>query len=193
MEMAERILNTYNYIDYTSFPDEMKCEIIDGEVYMMSPARSFIHQTVSLNIASSFSNQLKGKRCKPAIVPLNVFLDYCGEINDCRVIIQPDVIVVCDQNKIDKRGILGIPNLTVEVISPSSIIKDTRINSELFERFKVPEYWLVFPELQTIVVSFLENDKYKSISYIYEKGMELSIQSKSVSELLRDLSVIFVA
>ena len=117
MGITDRKLNSYTYRDYSTFPDEMRCEIIDGEVFMMSPAPSFKHQNITGNIFISISNKLKGKKCKPGIAPLDVFLDYNGDINDCKVIVQPDVIVVCDKNKIEKRGILGTPDLAIEVVS----------------------------------------------------------------------------
>jgi Uma2 family endonuclease len=191
MEITERKLDSYTYKDYAAFPDDMRCEIIDGEVFMMSPAPSFNHQTISLNIAAAFTNKLKGKKCKPGIAPLDVFLDYGGEINNCQVIVQPDVVVVCDKNKMDKRGILGSPDLVIEVVSPFSVKHDTRIKSELYERFNVPEYWLVFPELFTIITNYFEENIYQSKSYIYEKGMEIIIESKAIAGLTINLSEIF--
>jgi Uma2 family endonuclease len=191
MEITERKLDSYTYRDYVNFPDELRCEIIDGEVFMMSPAPSFNHQIIARNILVAFTNKLKGKKCIPGIAPIDIFLDYYEEINDCRIIVQPDVIVVCDKNKIDKRGILGTPDLAIEVVSPFSVNHDTRIKSELYERFNMPEYWLVFPELFTIVTNYLEENKYQSKSYIYEKGIEITIESKAISGLTINLSEIF--
>ena len=191
MEITDRKLNSYTYRDYATFPDEMRCEIIDGEVFMMSPAPSIKHQVITLNIAATFKIKLKGKKCKPGIAPLDVFLDYNGDINDCKVIVQPDIIVVCDKNKIGKRGIFGTPDLAIEVVSPYSVNHDTKIKSELYERFKVPEYWLVFPELFTIVTTYFEDDKYKSDTFIYENGREIIIESKAITGLTINLSEIF--
>jgi Uma2 family endonuclease len=190
-EITERKLDSYTYRDYAAFPDDMRCEIIDGEVFMMSPAPSYNHQVIAGNIFSSFLVQLKGKKCKPRIAPLDVFLDYDGDIDDCRVIVQPDVIVNCDKNKIDKRGIFGSPDLVIEVVSPFSLKHDTRTKSELYERFNVPEYWLVFPEQFTIVTNYFEDNKYQSNNYIYEKEQDIILTSKIISGLTLNLSDIF--
>jgi Uma2 family endonuclease len=191
MEITERKLDSYTYKDYVAFPDDMRCEIIDGEVFMMSPAPSFNHQFIAGNMFSTFLIQLRGKKCIPGISPLDVFLDYEGDINKCKVIVQPDIVVVCDRNKIDKRGIFGSPDLVIEVVSPFSVNHDTRIKSELYERFNVPEYWLVFPELFTIITNYFEENIYQSKSYIYENGMEIIIESKAIAGLTINLSVIF--
>jgi Uma2 family endonuclease len=190
-EITERKLDSYTYRDYAAFPDDMRCEIIDGEVFMMSPAPSFNHQNITLKIAAAFSNKLKGKKCIPCISPLDIFLDYNGDINKCKVIVQPDVVVVCDKNKIDKRGIFGSPDLVIEVVSPFSLKHDTRTKSELYERFNVPEYWLVFPEQFTIVTNYFEDNKYQSYSYIYEKEQDIILTSKIISGLSLNLSEIF--
>jgi Uma2 family endonuclease len=190
-EITERKLDSYTYRDYAAFPDDMRCEIIDGEVFMMSPAPSFRHQNIIGNIFIEISKKLKGKKCIPGIAPLDIFLDYNGEINKCKVIVQPDVVVVCDKNKIDKRGIFGSPDLVIEVVSPFSLKHDTRTKSELYERFNVPEYWLVFPEQFTIVTNYFEDNKYQSNNYIYEKEQDIILTSKIISGLTLNLSEIF--
>ena len=129
----------FTYADYKTWPDDERWEVIDGEAYAMTPAPTTRHQDVSGNIFSIFKDFFRGKSCKPFYAPTDVVFD---EEN----VVQPDLLVVCDKSKITGANIQGAPDLVVEVLSPSTSLKDKREKKALYERFGVREYLLVYPE-----------------------------------------------
>ncbi len=142
----------YTYSDYLTWPDEERWEIIDGEAYDMTPAPSVKHQSIVGNIFLRFKSE-GGTYCYVGIAPTDVVFD---EYN----VVQPDVFVVCDRNKVGEKAIKGAPDLVVEVTSPTTELKDKREKKNLYERFGVAEYILVFPEREYIEHYVLEEGKY---------------------------------
>ena len=103
----------YTVADYMNWPDEERWELIDGVAYDMSPAPTIKHQNIAGGIYSMLREKLKGKTCQPFIAPVVVVLSVVD-------VVQPDVIVVCDPNKITERNIQGPPDWVAEVLSPST-------------------------------------------------------------------------
>jgi Uma2 family endonuclease len=135
---AEKLGNGFTYSDYLRWPDDERWEIINGEAYAMTPAPSIRHQEISGYLYSFFAQSLKGSGCKPFHAPTDVVFDE-------RNIVQPDLLIVCDKNKITEKNIQGAPDLIVEIISPSTALKDKREKKALYERFGVREYLIVYP------------------------------------------------
>jgi Uma2 family endonuclease len=69
--------------------------------------------------------------------------------------------VVCDPNKIDKRGCIGAPDFIVEILSESTSSKDQNEKYDLYEENGVKEYWIINPETRLVFVYVLENERYK--------------------------------
>lgn len=136
---AKRIDKKYTYADYLTWPDEERWEIIGGEAYDMTPAPSIGHQQSVIKLAGVFDAFFRGKQCITLIAPTDVVLD---ETN----IVQPDLLVVCDREKITDANIQGAPDMVIEVLSPSTKLKDKREKKSLYERFGVKEYILVHPQ-----------------------------------------------
>ncbi|NTU42920.1 MAG: Uma2 family endonuclease [Nitrospirales bacterium] len=128
----------YTWQDYLTWPDNERWEVIDGVAYNMSPSPSERHQTITLNFAFQLKGCLKETQCRTYVAPLDVYYDDEN-------FVQPDVFVVCDKNKIKDR-IYGAPDLIIEVISPSTSLKDKREKKRLYERFGVKEYVIIHPE-----------------------------------------------
>ena len=114
-----------------------KSELIDGVVYDMSPANTK-HINIQNNLITIIRQYLKGKRCR-AFTEIGVYLD-----KDNYFI--PDLVVVCDRNKITDRGIEGVPDFVVEVLSLSTRKKDITVKKNTYERFGVKEYWIISPK-----------------------------------------------
>lgn len=152
---AKRIDKTYTYADYLTWPDGERWEIIGGEAYDMTPAPSTSHQKIVGKIYACFEAMLTGKTCIPFIAPTDVVLD---ETN----IVQPDVLVVCDRAKITEANIQGAPDLVVEVLSPSTTVKDRREKKALYERFGVREYLIFHPRDEMMGRYRLIDDRYLS-------------------------------
>jgi len=128
----------YTWNDYLTWPDEERWEVINGVAYDMSPSPTPRHQIITGNFFSILKDKLKGKRCRPLIAPLDVYFDDYN-------FVQPDVLVICDEKKIKDR-IYGAPDLVIEVLSPSTSLKDMREKRALYEKFGVKEYIIVSPE-----------------------------------------------
>ncbi len=129
----------YTYQDYCQWPDEERWEIIDGIAYDMSPAPNMRHQGILLSLSRIVSTFLIGKPCVPRFSPIDVVLsDYD--------VVQPDLIIVCDRNKITEKNIQGAPDAVFEIISPSSSKKDRWIKQALYEKSGVKEYIIIFPD-----------------------------------------------
>jgi Uma2 family endonuclease len=143
----------FTYNDYKSWPDDERWEIFDGEAYAMTPAQSLRHQKILGNLHLRLAGFFFGKTCTVFLAPTDVVLD---ETN----VVQPDLLVVCDRNKMTDANIMGAPDLVVEVLSPSTSLKDKREKKGLYERFGVREYLLVYPEDAIVERYTLAEGKY---------------------------------
>lgn len=162
--MGEAVLKTderFTYEQYLSWPDDERWELIDGQVYAMSPAPSFRHQDLALSIAVQLSNQLKGKRCKPMIAPFDVKLTEADALGNPNIhVVEPDVLVFCDPEKATAKGLDGAPDWVLEILSDSTSWKDQTVKLTLYERFGVKEYWVLNPETGLLLVHLLDGGKY---------------------------------
>lgn len=120
-------------------------ELIDGKPVMMSPRPTVIHNRVAFNIAVLFDRYLKGKKCTPFSDGIDLYLD-----DNNRFV--PDMMVVCDPDKIKPDGIHGAPDLVVEVLSPSTMRNDKTRKKDVYARCGVREYWLVGPDEKSVEV-----------------------------------------
>ncbi|MBM2834175.1 MAG: Uma2 family endonuclease [Candidatus Brocadiaceae bacterium] len=135
---VKKATQKYTWDDYRTWPDNERWEIIDGVAYNMTPAPSVKHQNVAGNFFSQLKQKLANKTCKPFIAPVDVILSEYD-------IVQPDVFVVCDKNKITEANIKGAPDLVVEILSPATALKDLREKKNLYEKFGVKEYTVIDP------------------------------------------------
>ncbi|KJR44635.1 hypothetical protein UF75_4983 [Desulfosporosinus sp. I2] len=151
----------YSYADYLTWPEDERWELIDGVPYNMTPAPTPKHQEILGELFRLLANWLKGNRCRAYMAPFDVRLAG-AEMPDSRIdnVVQPDISVVCDPEKIDNRGCLGAPDMIIEILSPSTFKKDMGVKLSLYESSGVKEYWVVYPLDETIMVFILENGQY---------------------------------
>lgn len=156
-EAAEYIVRRqggYTIEDYYALPDDQRVELIDGYFYDMASPNN-LHQEIIGDIffqIQEFIKKNKGK-CKAYISPLDVCLDC-----DDRTILQPDVMVICDNTKQRKWGVMGAPDFVLEVISKSTKKKDYTIKVGKYMNAKVKEYWIIDPYKKTLVKFDYENE-----------------------------------
>lgn len=180
MTLARKVRRRFTYQDYLTWDDGERWEIIDGEVYNMSPAPTVSHQNIVTRLATSLSNQLEGKQCTPFVSPIDVVL---SEEN----VVQPDVIVVCDKKKIQASHIHGAPDLVVEILSPSTTLKDRREKKDLYEKFGVKEYLLVDPEEKYAEKYVLQKNRF-AVSQIFGPKDQIVLRSlRGVKIFLKDV------
>ncbi|GAB7389215.1 Uma2 family endonuclease [Bacillaceae bacterium] len=154
----------FNYLDYLSWEEEnARVELIDGKVYNMTPSPSTKYQVVLGELFRRFADYLEQKSCQVFISPFDVRLFAENKKEEEIVdVVQPDLLVVCDEKKVDERGCKGSPDLIVEVFSPASAKKDRLIKYRLYEKAKVKEYWIVDPLNESVEVYTLEQGRYVS-------------------------------
>ena len=155
----------YTYADYLTWRFKERVELIKGWLHKMTPAPRMYHQKVSGNIFGEMWYYLKNqKKCKIYNAPFDVRLTKKSTKNeDIFTVVQPDICVICDKSKLDIRGCIGAPDLIVEILSPSTITKDTKEKYFLYQENGVKEYWIVNPDAQSIEVFLLNKEnKYES-------------------------------
>lgn len=144
----------YTYADYLTWDDDTRYELIDGVPYMMS-APSPTHQRISRELMRQFANFLEGKRCEAFAAPFDVRLN--ADTTD-DIVVQPDISIVCDPKKIDERGCKGVPDMVIEILSPSTAIYDQNIKLSKYLEAGVKECWIVVPEARNVTVYLRKAD-----------------------------------
>lgn len=165
---------------------DQRYELIGGEVYLLvSP--SYSHQVVVNEIAWRFHNFFKDKPCQSLTSPLDVRLfGFATKFEEDPNVVQPDIVVICDKDKIQNGEYHGVPTLIVEVLSPSTKGKDLAAKLQLYFKSGVSEYWIVDPEeRQVLHYSFTPEREIEKFTLYHEgdtvissgfKGLALPVQ-----------------
>ena len=154
----------YTYADYLTWQFTDRVELIKGWIRKMSPAPNVIHQKISFNLSVELGNFFKNSNCNVFAAPFDVRLINKRRSTDNSQIItvvQPDLCIICDDNKLDENGCIGAPDWIIEILSPGNTKKETQEKFSLYEENLVKEYWIVQPGDQNILVFDLINDKYQ--------------------------------
>jgi Uma2 family endonuclease len=149
---------SYTYADYLTWQIKERVELIMGKIFKMSPAPLSQHQYISTILMVGIGYYLKGKTCKVFSAPFDVRLPIQNENGEPNTVVQPDICVICDESKIDRKGCNGAPDLIVEIVSESSVQRDLHEKYELYEQSQVREYWIVHPNDKTLSI-FIRNDE----------------------------------
>lgn len=146
--------NIYTIDDIYALPDRQRAELIDGELFMMAPP-STTHQRISRHLFTDISLYIRNKMgsCEVFAAPFAVFLN-----NDEKLYLEPDISVICDNDKIDSQGCHGAPDWVIEIVSPSSKRMDYYTKLFQYRTAGVKEYWIVDPSRKTILVYYFEGD-----------------------------------
>lgn len=143
---AQQLEKKYTYADYLTWPSDRRWELINGIVYSMAPAPSKTHQEISRELITLFNVYLKNKPCQLFHAPFDVRLSENTENEiDIHTVVQPDLLVVCDEEKLDEKGCKGAPDLIIEILSPATAVRDMKEKLYLYEQHGVKEYWIVHP------------------------------------------------
>ncbi len=177
----------YTYEDYLKWTFDETVELIRGRIFKMA-APLVNHQESSGNIQNIFKNYLKGKPCKVYSAPFDVRLPKPVTLRksdkDMQTVVQPDVCIICDLKKLDKRGCIGAPDLIVEVLSKGTANRDFKDKFEIYEESGVKEYWIVDYHLKTVMVYKLtESGKFIGSHHPYIIGETIEVG------IFNDLSV----
>jgi Uma2 family endonuclease len=149
----------YTYADYLKWRISERLELVKGYILKMA-APSVYHQKVSRNINHYIDSYFWGKNCNYFCAPFDVRLTHFDKKKDKEVltVVQPDICVICDESKLDKRGCIGAPDLVIEILSPGNSKKEMKEKFEVYEESGVREYWLVDTSEKCVWVYTLNND-----------------------------------
>jgi Uma2 family endonuclease len=160
----------YTYTDYLTLTENEPIEIIEGRILAMSPAPSRIHQKIISKIITELNNYITSNNgeCEVYPAPFDVILvNDDEEVNNSKNIVQPDISVICDKDKLNDKGCFGSPDMIIEVVSPYNPNNDYIKKLNLYDKYKVKEYWIVNPMKDTILVYTLEDNNGYGMPTIY--------------------------
>lgn len=178
--MAFAQAKCYTEDDYYALPEDVRAELIDGQIYYMAaPSRQ--HQTILSELHLLIGSYLKSKggscRIYPAPFAVKLF-------DNKENIVEPDLSVICDQDKLTDNGCTGAPDWIIEIISVSTASHDYVRKLNLYLETGVREYWIIDPRSEKIFVYHLEQADFEVKTYTFHD----SIKSKLYGDLYINLS-----
>ena len=190
IDQLDLVNGIYTYADYLMWKIKDRLELLKGKIFQMG-APSLTHQTVSMNFSRLLSNYFYKTPCKLFAAPFDVRLAKKGEKdNEVYTVVQPDLCVVCDADKLDERGCWGAPDLIIEILSPGNSKKELKNKYELYQEAGVREYWVIRPDNKEITQFVLENGQYRTLPPIVEGDLihstifpDLSLQTEDIFRL----------
>ncbi len=151
----------YTYDDYYEWLFTERVELIFGKVLPMA-APNRIHQIIAKNLYYVFTVFFRDKQCEFYPAPFDVRLPVGIKKGKYTTVVQPDLSVFCDQEKLDHKGAKGAPDLVVEILSPGNSRRDMKDKFEVYELAGVREYWIFHP-IDSFVLPYLLNEEGKFI------------------------------
>ncbi len=155
---------------YEALPEEKRVEVFDGIVYdMASPSQ--IHQSISMQLSTVINNYILRKKgaCSIFSAPFDVKLS-----DNPLIIVQPDIMVVCDKDKLDEKRCNGAPDFIIEIVSPGNPSDDYIRKLYYYKNYGVREYWIVDPKRKTITVNYFEGN-IVSVQYLFDSTIKVNI------------------
>ena len=172
----------YTVEDFYNMPEDIRAELINGQiVYMTAPSTQ--HQIISGELYIAIANYIKSKggKCRVLAAPYSVQL--CKE-ND--TVVEPDISIICDTDKLNERGCLGAPDWIIEIASPSNPRHDYITKLGLYHDAGVRDYWIVDAQSKSIHVYNMEQERLLLNSYSFHDTIKVNI----FDDLLIDFSTL---
>ena len=158
--------------DYYNLPENVRAELIEGNLIYNQAAPSRIHQTILSELHTVINNYIKAKQgaCRIYPAPFAVKLR-----EDSKTIVEPDLSIICDKNKLTDRGCTGAPDWIIEIVSPSTSSHDYVRKLNLYANANVREYWIVDPQRERIFVYHLEQENFEVETYTFKDCIPVGI------------------
>ena len=180
-------LETITLEQYEALPENRRAEVFDGVIYdMASPSQ--IHQTLSMELSNIIYNHIKSKKgsCQIFSAPFDVKLS-----DKPLIIVQPDIMVICDRDKLDGKRCNGAPDFIIEIVSPGNPSDDYIRKAYYYKNYGVREYWIVDPKRRMVTVNYFEEDLIHVI-YSFDATIKVNIYDDlyiSFSEISEILNI----
>ncbi|MDR1587042.1 MAG: Uma2 family endonuclease [Treponema sp.] len=153
----------FTYGDYLETDEDCRAEIIDGQLYVMSPPSRY-HQSILGKLFVKIALFLEGKPYRVYPAPFGVRLFPKNDLSD-DTYFEPDITVVCDLSKLDDRGCNGPPDMIIEIMSSSNRQNDMLVKFRKYLQAGVREYWIVDPDEKTVHACILDDNRYRVSVY----------------------------
>lgn len=176
MMLAPEKGRKYTYADYLNWPEGERWEILDGVPYLQA-APTWQHQAISVELTTQFNAQLKGTPCRVFAAPFDLCIpdDNEGDEDISNIVVQPDLVVICEESKLRKTGYFGVPALIIEISSPPTARNDKLLKFNKYEKAGVPEYWIVEPENKLVSVFTLQETKSYGRPEVYAEDHRIRV------------------
>lgn len=151
---------TYTYADYYTWEFDDRVELFKGKIFEIGASPGTRHQQILGNLAANLGNNLNRKSHYLFMAPFDVRLlnsKNSKSDKDIYTVVQPDLCIICDENKLDARGAIGAPDLMIEILSPGNSKKEMTYKYDLYQEACVLEYWIVNPTDKTIFIYVLKD------------------------------------
>lgn len=155
-------------------------ELINGKAYSMSPTPTSLHQFIIGELHFALRTFFQNRSCFVFVAPFDVFFSESEEYESPDHITQPDLSVVCSKDQISKNGCKGAPTLIIEVLSPSTALKDFNEKFNLYQKYGVQEYWIIDPGNRTAHVYSMQDGSYLVKNLFMEQEIIRSIVFKDL-------------
>jgi len=162
----------YTEDDYYNLPENVRAELIDGQLIYNQAVPSTTHQLILGELHTAINNYVKSKSgsCRVFPAPFAVKLR-----KNRKTIVEPDISVICDKNKLTDRGCIGAPDWIIEIISPSNLRHDYIRKLNLYAEAGVREYWIVDPRIEKVFVYYLEQTDFQIGIYTFNDKIKANI------------------
>ena len=164
--------NLYTEEDYYNLPENVRAELINGQIYYMA-APSRIHQEILMFLSKTIANYIDSKKGPCKVYPAPFAVKLFSE--DDRNVVEPDISIICDPNKLTDRGCTGAPDWIVEIVSPSNSSHDYIRKLNLYADAGIREYWIVNPIKESIFVYHLEETTFEAAAYTFQDKIKVNI------------------
>lgn len=155
---------------YEALPEDVRAEVFEGVLYELAgPSQE--HQTILTELIVSLRNYIKGKGGKCAVFPA----PFDVKLNDKPLtIVQPDIMVVCDKEKLDGKRCNGAPDFIIEIVSPGNAADDYIRKLYYYKNYGVREYWIVDPKRKSVTVNYFEGNVF-NVPYTFDSIIKVNI------------------
>lgn len=170
--MALAQAELYTEEDYYNLPENIRAELIEGNLFYNQAAPSRIHQTILGGLYAAIHNYFKAKGGSCRVYPA----PFAVRLNERRkTIVEPDISVICDPSKLTDRGCDGAPDWIIEIISPTTSSHDYVRKLNLYANAGVREYWIVDPMKKSIFVYYLEQTHFDVEVYTFQDRIKANL------------------